>query len=147
MGQFSFFLEYCIEIIPKDGNWGSAIRILRNSEIVNTIPKRFTEVQKICFADFDIKNDLIELRHTGNDGVSISVNLIAEEKTQKLKFGAKKDLDVIRIDGPAQSSMGWFCGPKVESTGSLQIQNGKIIQSACVQRGKLLKKQLIIKRT
>ena len=134
---------HCIEVLPKE-NKGNPIRVLKNDQIVTTIPKGFTETQKICFPDLNSSSDIIELRHTGNDGVSISVNLIEAGNTRPLKFGKNQNLEVLRIDSAAKSSMGWVCTENVESTGSLKIQNGKIIQSECVKLGKFMSKMPFI---
>ena len=136
------FSAYCIEVIPQ-ANKGNAIRILKNDLTVTTIPAKFTQPQKICFSDSDFKNDIIELRHTGNDGVTIKVNLIEAGKTKPLKFGKNQDLNVLRIDGEAKSSMGWLCGENVESTGSLKVKDGNIIQSECVNLGKFMTSMLV----
>ena len=106
---------------------------MRNDQAVTSIPKGFTQAQKICFPDLNSRDDIIELRHGGHDGVSISVNLIEAGNTTPLKFGKNQDLDVLRIDSAATSSMGWICKETVESTGILKIQNGKIIESECVK--------------
>ena len=71
------------------------------------------------------------------------MNLIEDGKTTALQFGKNKDLYVLRIDGEAKSSGGWACQEKSESTGSLKIQNGNIIQSECVKLGKLMSLMLV----
>lgn len=88
----------------------------------------------------DFKNDIIELRHTGNDAIAIKMNIIEAGKKTPLKFGKDKNIDNLYIDGPAESSMGWKCTETVESTGSIKIQNGKIIQSECILNGKFILK-------
>ena len=122
---------------------GDPILILKNDQTVTTIPSRFTQTQKICFPDLD-KNDIIELRHTGNDQVVIKVNIIEAGNTKPLLFGKNNDLDILRIDGEAKSSGGWVCQENSEATGSLKIQNGNIIQSECVKLGKLMSFILVI---
>jgi len=125
--------SYCIEVVPRTFNRGDAILVLKNNQIVNTIPSRFTDTKQICFPDLDLKEDIIELRHTGGDQVAISVNLIEQGNIQQLKFGENQDLEILRIDSSDKSSGGWDCNPTAEATGSLKIQNGKIIQSECVK--------------
>ena len=120
--------------MPSPVNMGDAILILKNNETINTIPAYFTQIQKICFLDFQLTSDIIELRHTGTDGVAISINLLDSGKSTQLKFGKNKDLDLIRIDQKDVTSLeGGHCGSDKESTESLQIQNGQIIQSECVK--------------
>ena len=63
--------SFCIEIAPHN-NGGDAISILRNDEIVFTIPKRFTSKQMKCFQKFE-ENDIFELKNGGNDGVRDNV--------------------------------------------------------------------------
>ena len=88
----------------------------------------------------DFKNDIIELRHTGNDAIAIKMNIIEAGKKTPLKFGKDKNIDKFYIDGPAKSSGGWRCTETVEATGSIKIQNGKIIQSECILDGKFILK-------
>ena len=120
---------YCIEVIPQ-GNEGNSILILRNDQVVDITPglPNFKTSHKICFENFDQQNDILELRHSGgNDGVTISVNLIYQGVTSQLLFGLKADLTWIKIDGD-----GLKCKKDVEAAYTLRILNGKIIESECI---------------
>ena len=103
---------------------------MRNDQVVDITPglPNFKTSHKICFENFDQQNDILELRHSGgNDGVTISVNLIYQGVTSQLLFGLKADLTWIKIDGD-----GLKCKKDVEAAYTLRILNGKIIESECI---------------
>ena len=121
--------RYCIEVIPQ-GNQGNSILILQNGQVVDITPglSNFENNHLICFEDFDLQSDIFELRHSGgNNGVTISVNLIYQGVTSQLLFGIQADLTWIKIDGD-----GLQCKTDVEAAFTLRIKNGKIIESECI---------------
>ena len=82
---------------------------------------------------FDVEKDIIELRGTGNNGREISINLIDGGMTKQLFFGQNADEPWIYIDSNLIQCTS--DGPEdEESTNVLKIQNGIIIQSACIVR-------------
>ena len=104
--------------------------ILRNDQVVDITPgfPNFVNNHQICFDNFDLQNDIFELRHSGgNNGVTISVNLIYQGVTSQLLFGLDADLSSIKIDGD-----GLKCKINVEASYNLRILNGKIIESECI---------------
>ena len=108
---------------------------MKNDEVVSTIPalSEFDKPQTICFDLFDVQKDIIELRSTGNNGREISINLIDAGGTKQLLFGPNADEPWIYIDGNLIQCTS--DGPEDgESTYVLKIQNGIIIQSACIGR-------------
>ena len=104
---------------------------MKNDEVVSTTPafSEFDKAQTICFDLFDVEKDIIELRGTGNNGREISINLIDEGVTTQLLFGPNADKPWIYIDDNQIE-----CTSDEESTNVLKIQNGVIIQSACIVR-------------
>ena len=121
----------CIKIIPISGSssdYGDAIAILRNDEVVDTTPAytAFSNAHETCFESFDIKNDIFELRNGGADAVKISVILTRGGMTTQLMFGLNEDLTEIWINGNLMN-----CGGGYETTPSIKIQNGIIVRSAC----------------
>ena len=104
--------------------------ILQNDQVVDLTPglSNFANNHKFCFENFDLQNDIFELRHSGgNNGVTISVNLIYQGETSQLLFGLQADLTWIKIDGD-----GLKCKKDVEAAYTLRVQNGKIIESECI---------------
>ena len=121
--------QYCIEIILKD-NQGNRILILKNDVIVDQTPEfdLFNDTHTTCFNTYDLDNDIFELRHSGGtDGVTIHVNLIDKGTVKQLFFGSNADLDWFWIDGDD-----FKCQAHVETSHSLRIKNGTIIESECV---------------
>ena len=121
----------CIKIIPISGSssdYGDAIAILRNDEVVDATPAYadFVNAHETCFESFDIKNDIFELRNGGADAVKISVILTRGGMTTQLMFGLNEDLTEIWINGNLMN-----CGGGYETTPSIKIQNGIIVRSAC----------------
>jgi len=106
---------------------------LKNDEVVATTPalSEFDKAQIICFDLFDVEKDIIELRSTGKDGREISINLIDEGVTKQLLFGLNADKPWIYIDGN-QIQCTSDGREDEESTNVLKIQNGIIIESACI---------------
>ena len=108
---------------------------MKNDEVVSTTPafSEFDKAQTICFDLFDVEKDIIELRGTGNNGREISINLIDGGMTKQLFFGQNADEPWIYIDSNLIQCTS--DGPEdEESTNVLKIQNGIIIQSACIVR-------------
>ena len=108
---------------------------MKNEEVISTIPalSEFDKPQTICFNLLDVEKDIIELRSTGNNGREISINLIDGGVTTQLLFGSNADEPWIYIDGNLIQCTS--DGPEdEESTNVLKIQNGIIIQSACIGR-------------
>ena len=108
---------------------------MKNEEVISTIPalSEFDKAQTICFNSLDVEKDIIELRSTGNNGREISINLIDGGVTTQLLFGSNADEPWIYIDGNLIQCTS--DGPEdEESTNVLKIQNGIIIQSACIGR-------------
>ena len=114
---------------------GDPIKILKNGEPVESvddIPSDHTDNIERCFESFDVENDIIELKNTGNDGADISINLINDGVITPLEgFGSNSNLAIITIDGNQNA-----CESNHESAPFIRIRNGKILESKCV--GKLI---------
>ena len=72
--------QYCIEVTLKingDKN-GDEINILKNDQIVDTIPaNNVFDTHTTCFDSFDLATDIFELRHGGNNnGNEIHIDLV-----------------------------------------------------------------------
>ena len=121
--------QYCIEVIRKGSDHGDAILVLKNDQIIDTIPgQNFVDIHLTCLNHFDFENDILQLRHSGGtDGVMIHVNLINKGETQKLLFGKNANLDWFFIDSYHAN-----CHENVETTKEIQIKNGFIIKSECI---------------
>ena len=120
--------QYCIELTPS-GNHGNEVYVFQNDKIVDEIPEfsRFDLPHRTCFEYFDLANDIFELRHSGgNDGVSMTVNLLLNGFITKLHFGLEADLPSIFLD-----SNDLKCKKQIEATRFIKIQNNKIIRSEC----------------
>ena len=73
-------------------------------------------------------NDIVELRSGGWDAVTISVNLIHNGTTTRLRFGENEDLNEMSMDSFNK------CSVNREVAVAIKIQNGVIIKSPCVIR-------------
>ena len=122
--------QYCLEIIQRQ-NSGSAISILKNDQIVDTVPAFRTNgtIHIKCFDTFDVENDILELRSEGWDAVAISVNLNNNGTITQLLFGYHGSIDWIELD-----INGLRCDDDSEVTNRVKIQNGQVIESNCVIR-------------
>ena len=125
--------QYCIEIIPL--MTGSAISILKNDRIVDTTPADdyFVNTHKSCFDFFDVKNDIIELRNGGNDRVAFQVNLVHAGVRTQLRFAKNADQTTVHMSGNED-----WCYDLWESTPAIKIQDGKIIESACISKSQYI---------
>ena len=114
---------------------GSAISILKNDQIVDITPAYddFVNTHKSCFDFFDAKNDIIELRNGGNDRVAFQVNLIDAGVRTQLRFAKNADRTTIHMAGDED-----WCYEKWESTPAIKIQDGKIIESACISKSQYI---------
>ena len=107
----------------------------------------FVNSHETCFNSFDMKNDIIELQYGGNNAVQISINLINEDVTTQLLFGPNAESTWTAIDGNGfrcksaeqMKSDGMAADSISEVSRLIKIQNGKIIQSACI--GKFKRKE------
>ena len=82
-----------------------------------------------CFDTFDVENDILELRPTGTNGVSISVNLNDNGTITQLLFGRDENVNWIELDTSHPR-----CKEDSESARFVKIQNGHIIKSHCLIR-------------
>ena len=109
--------------------------ILKNDQIVDTISWKqiFDVIHITCFDNFDLKNDIFELRHGGGtDGVTIHVNLINKGDVKKLYFGSNENLDWLFIDGNLAN-----CNENVETAQTIKMNDGSIIESGCIGQFKI----------
>ena len=102
----------------------------------------------ICYdekSDLDVENDIFEIRSSGatGDGVKITVRIRAEDpdhndaSTTHLLFGEGGTTREIAIDS-SWGNISNYCRSGEEAAQAIKFQNGKIIQSQCVdQRGNL----------
>ena len=118
--------QYCIEIIDSVHYPADGLLILKNDQVVDTIPTRmsfnvdYVDTHKTCFDSFDEENDTIEIR--GEKG-RISINLIKEGvKTKLLAKGHTIIFNRDRLE----------CGPVIEYAPAVKIKDGKVIQSGCI---------------
>ena len=114
--------QYCIEIIDSVHYPADGLLILKNGQVVDTVPTRDNNVEthETCFDSFDEENDTIEIR--GEKG-RISINLIKKGvKTKLLANGHTIIMNRDRLE----------CGPVVEYAPAVKIKDGKVIQSGCI---------------
>ena len=116
--------------VKQRNNRGDAISIFRNDQIVDRISanRKVNAIHMKCFDSFDVQNDILELRATGTDGSSISVNLHNNGTITKLLFGPNGSKNWVEIDTKT------VCSDAIEETSFIKIQNGQIIHSACAIR-------------
>ena len=122
--------DYCIVLTRHSpDNPGDKISILKNNEVVEKTPhgSNFNQPHRTCFDSFLPRNDIIELRNGGTDGVRISLGLIYGGISTQLFFGPNADLSSVVIDENDNE-----CIAKNEVTSKIRIQDGKIIESECL---------------
>ena len=124
------------DIIPM-ANKGEKFSLLRSGVFIKTIPENFASTIRTCFDYFDFKNEILTLYFNGfGVGVHIHVDLINEGVTTRLLFGSNAEVDYISLDSTyntgAYGENGLYCLTTREATDVLKIQNGKIIESECI---------------
>ena len=127
--------QYCIQINSGQNTQdktrkGHAVSIFKNGKIVDKTPSfsRFEGSHVNCFDSFDAVNDILVLRSGGWDAVAISVNLIHNGTTTRLRFGENENLKEMSMDNFNK------CSVNKEVADAIKIQNGVIIESPCVIR-------------
>ena len=111
---------------------------MKNGEVVDTTPayNDFDHDHETCFGSFDVENDMLELRivdetRTGR-GTGISVNLINAGVTTTLLFGSSGTDTEFALDPDSL-----LCRSPWENAPAIRIQNGTVIQSACIGISKI----------
>lgn len=115
--------------------------MFHNGIEVKIIPSKFSYF-KFCFpiADIDFKNDKFKLQSSGQDGVSHFSQYINDLMSlfevcisglwmndDQILVGRNKDLPYFVLDSTDN-----FCTSNKMRTNSITIQNGKVIESQCI---------------